>query len=1208
MVFLMETKLQAKSLEFIRIKAGFNNSFGVDSVGKSGGLALLWKNDVSIEIQNYSRWHINAVFNSVSGTQAWKFTGFYGNPNASKRQESWSLLNYLQSFAPTPWLCAGDFNEILEDSEKWGGRRKALRQMQDFQQVVEQCNLQDLGFSGPKFTWHNGREAEDFTQERLDRAFGNMEWCDFFNNVQVKVLVARSSDHAPLLIECSTGRRTGRKKQFCFRYEARWSRKVEPKEIIKRVWRQKERKGDAWQGIKSNLEQSKRELLQWRKKEVPPTEDIISQKSALLRTLQEVEGTARRGEIKRLQTELGDLLAQADVTWRQRAKMHWLKNGDKNTRFFHECVKQRRRKNIISQIDDEEGRRWSNPREVERAFCSYYQNLFTSLHLTGVDESLDLLPNRVTAEMNSRLVREPTMEEIYMALSQMDPMKAPGPDGFPTCFFQDHWDSVGPKVGKVVSNFFRMWGKVGYMALKLDMSKAYDRVEWVFLEAVMRKMGFDAKWVGLAALNGRLKGVPTSLRGPKINHLFFADDSLIFCKANLQDWAFLSKILEDYEAISGQRLNKEKTAVFFSRNTSREDRLTIQNLSGIPASQRFDTYLGLPALVGKSRTREFHKIKERVNKRVNDWKAKFLSQAGKEILIKAVLQAIPAYSMSIFLLPKTLCSELNGIMQKFWWGHKDNVKKIHWMSWEKMGRSKANGGMGFRDLICFNMALLAKQGWRIIQNPDSLVGRILKAKYFSRSSLLEAKIGSRPSFAWRSLLAATVLLREGMIWRIGNGQSVNIWGSKWIPKPISFKVQSPCLSLSSDEKVAALMDPHSRGWNVPLIQSLFEKEEAEIICNIPLSRFDCPDKMVWRATPTGIFTVKSAYFLEQERSHGEGGASSKGNGWKFFWKLIWGLSIPNSTKVFLWRACSNLLPTRDNLLRRGMDLEVGCFLCSQETETILHVLWECPAARDVWGVCDRKIQKMGSLGPDFREIMVKLSERCSSDEMGLIATIAQCIWKRRNNVLHGGMFIHPNRLIHEAKEAHEMFLEANQKQDSLNEILREPGVDAEVWRCPPPGFYKINWDVGMDERSNRLGVGVLIRDSFGEIIAARSLTIQTKQPPVIAEAMGAVYAAEFGRDTGVQDVILEGDSLIVVKALQAEIEDLSPYGHLIDEARMLLRHFRTAQVRHVKRNSNKAAHGLAKEAVRKCIDNIWMEEMPPCISDILAIERTALVI
>jgi hypothetical protein len=101
-----------------------------------------------------------------------------------------------------------------------------------------------------------------------------------------------------------------------------------------------------------------------------------------------------------------------------------------------------------------------------------------------------------------------------------------------------------------------------------------------------------------------------------------------------------------------------------------ETRALILNLTGVPSSQRYGKYLGLPTLVGKSRVRKFQYITDKVRKRISDWKVKFLSQAGKEILIMAVIQAIPTYYMSIFLLPKKLCNDLNGLMQKFWWGQK----------------------------------------------------------------------------------------------------------------------------------------------------------------------------------------------------------------------------------------------------------------------------------------------------------------------------------------------------------------------------------------------------------------------------------------------------------------------------------------------------------------------------------------------------------
>jgi hypothetical protein len=208
---------------------------------------------------------------------------------------------------------------------------------------------------------------------------------------------------------------------------------------------------------------------------------------------------------------------------------------------------------------------------------------------------------------------------------------------------------------------------------------------------------------------GVIMGVPTSKRGPSLSHIFFVNDSLLFYKANSMEWKRLTKILEKYGEASGQRLNKDKPSIFFSRNTSPSRRIEISQLLGIHATQSYNKYLGLPTVMGKSKSNAFRNIKNKVWKCLNGWKTKFLSQAGKEILLKAVVQVILTYCMSVFQLPKGLCKEINGMMQRFWWGHKENTSRIAWMSWERMGRAKSCGGLGFRDLVAFNKALLAKQ-------------------------------------------------------------------------------------------------------------------------------------------------------------------------------------------------------------------------------------------------------------------------------------------------------------------------------------------------------------------------------------------------------------------------------------------------------------------------------------------------------------------
>jgi ribonuclease HI len=704
---------------------------------------------------------------------------------------------------------------------------------------------------------------------------------------------------------------------------------------------------------------------------------------------------------------------------------------------------------------------------------------------------------------------------------------------------------------------------------------------------------------------GLLRGVPTSPKGMRINHLFFADDSLLFCKATIHEWRVLNEVLELYEQASGQRLNKDKTSVFFSRNTTQDVKDLIISIVGVPVSQRYDTYLGLPALVGRSRIGEFENLKERVRRRITDWKTKLLSQAGKEILLKAVVQAIPTYSMSIFLLPKELCKEINKLMQKFWWGNKGE-KKIHWMSWERMGKSKSKGGMGFRDLISFNKALLAKQCWRLVQYPDSLAALIIKEKYFPRGEFLSAKLGSRPSFAWRSLLSGRELLSAGLLWRIGDGKSVSIWSDKWIPRPTMFSVISPCKVLPATAKVGDLIHGDPPDWNKNLIQSIFVDEDADLICNLPLSRYNQPDRLIWQATSSGEFTVRSAYHFEIERLERQKGECSNSGRFLNLWKILWGLLVPNSTKVFLWRACNDILPTKENLKKRGVIDDDLCRFCGFAPETVVHILWACPSSQDVWGSCGRGIQKRSSNAVDFKRLVEDMNDILSKEDLGLFAVTAKGIWKRRNTCVHGGVFIHPNSIVMAAQDYHSQFLKANvnteiQEVDQIEEEGRK-------WSKPPDGIFKVNWDAALAMDKSGIGVGVIIRDGNGLVTAALSRTVNVRMDPTTAEATAALHAVELCRDVGVQNLILEGDSLAVVKAIESRAQTNHYYGQIIEDIRVVLSSRRSWSVRHTKREANGAAHGLAKEATRCFSDKIWLEDTPSCISHIVNLELSALLL
>jgi hypothetical protein len=255
-----------------------------------------------------------------------------------------------------------------------------------------------------------------------------------------------------------------------------------------------------------------------------------------------------------------------------------------------------------------------------------------------------------------------------------------------------------------------------------------------------------------------------------------------------------------YESTSGQKLNSTKTSifVFFSKNTNKEFRAHIRSILGIQDSTSVEKYLGLLSMVGRAKMQTFAYIQGRVRSKLEGWKSKFLSQAGKEILLKAVIQAIPSYCMRVFLLPKTIVTSLHSMMNRFWWGSPHNQSRVSWMSWTRLGKAKNSGGLDFRDLKVFNLAMLAKQGWRILHHPNSLVARIMQAKCYSNATYLEAHLGRRPSNAWRSILHARAVLEEGLIWRVGNGERISVWRDKWLPIPSTFKVQSSVNLLSDD--------------------------------------------------------------------------------------------------------------------------------------------------------------------------------------------------------------------------------------------------------------------------------------------------------------------------------------------------------------------------------------------------------------------------
>nr|XP_028952588.1 uncharacterized protein LOC103432147 [Malus domestica] len=403
------------------------------------------------------------------------------------------------------------------------------------------------------------------------------------------------------------------------------------------------------------------------------------------------------------------------------------------------------------------------------------------------------------------------------------------------------------------------------MAIKLDMAKAYDRVEWVFLLSMMAKLGFTplfCNWIkeciSTASFNILVNGNSTGV----------------------EEARGIMEVLRTYARGSGQSVD-----------------------------------------FGHSKKVVFEEVRDKLESRLAGWAEQFLSQAGKEVLVKAVAMALPNYAMSYFKLPIGVCRDLEKAIRNFWWRGSEQRKGVHWISWERLMKQKQFSGLGFRDIQCFNLAFLAKIGWRLIQNPMSLLATVLKEKYYPGKSFTMVGKGRNTSWGWKGIFEARKVLLQGLRWRVGHGACINIREDLWFPRPSTFKVK-PLVNLQAT-LVSDLIDSGSNSWRVDLISASFHRDDVAPILSIPLSRTGCCDRMVWHHNANGDYSVRSGYGVAINLMEngalgrkGRGSASEKPKNCHA-WNLIWNLKLNSFDLVgadFLtsWEMFWSRVKGRDN--------------------------------------------------------------------------------------------------------------------------------------------------------------------------------------------------------------------------------------------------------------------------------------------------------
>ncbi|XP_010682145.3 uncharacterized protein LOC104897032 [Beta vulgaris subsp. vulgaris] len=786
--------------------------------------------------------------------------------------------------------------------------------------------------------------------------------------------------------------------------------------------------------------------------------------------------------------------------WKVRAKSNQLKLGDANTKYYHTCASIRRNRNIISAIKDVSNSILSHPKDIEECFTAAFKSRFLANASCRVDSDIDLelLSPIISEEDNEQLCATVTMTEVKEAVFDLAPDKASGPDGFTPFFYQKYW-SLGAFVPErliqdnillaheVFHSFKNKKGREGWVAIKLDMEKAYDRLEWSYVLACLRKLGFCEKWVSwveqcitTVSFSVPVNGIPgdmfcpsrgirqgdplspyifilcaemlarllfqASIEAPKligvtlghsrcnIPFLTFADDTMIFAKAKMESCTAIKSILEKYCLMSGN-------------------------------------YLGCPLVSGKVTNSSFSLIQERVSAQLTKWRANSLSQAGRTVLIQSNLASKASFQMQSFSLPPHILSSLDKSYRNFLWNKDLESKAPNLIGWNKVCIPKKMSGLGLIKAKINNQALQLKLLWKLIRMPDNLWVKLVTQKYLKRETLFTYQPKTNVSWQWRKLMALRAPFKRGLRWIVGDGKAISFWDDNWVyESPISER----CLPRPNFEHLkVSFFISDSGNWNFDLLRQFVPMNVVKDIGSIFLPSNRVEDKIVWGLTADGEYSVQSGARLLQEDAH----------------HLF--ISCPYSQDVF---AHTSELSTHASIPR--MD-NSSCFI----------------------------------------EYVCNLKRVNSVKDISFIAIVWWFIWYARNNIIFRQHSISTGALgsmiksfIHNWEQANKgLNLDSTTSSISNKVANKRPHRTNISWVLPPINYVKINFD-GSKTIDGRTAYGFVIRDSEGNLLLSGASQIAQHQSVLVAEAWGlreGILACLFR----VKNIIIEGDNMSVIRLL-----------------------------------------------------------------------------
>ncbi|KAJ9544285.1 hypothetical protein OSB04_023992 [Centaurea solstitialis] len=601
-------------------------------------------------------------------------------------------------------------------------------------------------------------------------------------------------------------------------------------------------------------------------------------------------------------------------------------------------------------------------------------------------------------------------------------------------------------------------------AFKIDIRKAYDMVDWKYITTILGQFGFHPVLVGWikemlhttsfsVAINGGTVGFFKGARGLRqgdpispylftlvmegfamalrhcilqagstfgyhhgcapleISHLCFADDLFVFTRGDVGSVEVLKRALDLFQTWSGLAPSLEKSEVFFG-NVPDDVRTAILHSLPFRPGVFPIRYLGVPLSPVILKVADFAGLITKVKMRIHNWKAKFLSFAGRKLLISSVLQSLNLYWMSVFILPSGVIHELESVFRNFLWAHGDSARGKCKLAWEDVCKPISNGGLGLRKLATWNRAMVAKHLWDLFTSRDTYWVDWVRVNYSQGVNLWRMIPRLHWSWVFRKLLDLRPMLRRFIFSSIGNGGSTNAWADNWLAcgalmDRIPFRRFSN-MGFTLDSNVSQIVFGCNGAWP----NSWVERCQELALCPIPILDTYSQDVVRWRRLDGSLqdFQVKEAY----EDFMGSGDTL----GWA---TAVWFKGCIPKHAFCVWVACHRRLPTQDRLTWKHDPPDLICPLCNVCMDSHDHLFFLCDFSLEVWRTLKRDSNLFGfsEKWDDIRhDLTVGRGPRRLEQKLTLQASV-YCIWRERNRRLFGHT---PKLVIHVVKEIRDVVL------------------------------------------------------------------------------------------------------------------------------------------------------------------------------------------